>query len=352
MSIDSTGHKKASIIVVTYNSRADLEDSMPGLTGQSYAGYEIIVVDNNSADGTADFIKTNYPQVSLVRLNSNLGYATGNNIGFKESKGEYIVIVNPDVIVKDNWLEGLTKPLENDPRVAMSTSKIFEHDNPEYAACGNISHYTGLHFPRGFDKPAACFSKPELIESISGCSFAARRSVFEELGGFDPDYFLYLDDSDLSLRARIAGKKIVFNPDSELVHKHKAIISPAKEFFLEKNRYQLILKNYRWKVIMMILPGLLLTEIVTWGFAVLHGKDFIASKINAYFWIIKNLPGIMEKRNHVMTTYRISDKELFDHFQWKVPFSQLVTNAIFNKILSGTFNTFFGINYYFAKMLM
>lgn len=341
-----------SIIILAYNSCNDLKECLPSLINQTYKNYEIIIVDNASTDDTEKFMKNNYPKIKLIESKINLGYAGGNNLGFEYSQGDYIVILNPDVYVNNDWLYELIKPLNVDPSIGMTTSKIFEYSEPNHAACGNVPHYTGLHFPRGLEKSESLFIKNELVGSISGCSFAIRRAIFEDLSGFDSSFFLYMEDSDLSLRARLSGNKILFASKSILYHKHKTIITPEKEYYLERNRYQLLLKSYSAKLIILMFPALIITEIITWGYAILNGKRYITNKLKAYYWIITNFDELLGKRKIVRKSKKLSDKDLFLYFDYKIPFIQIIRNDKLSFIYDIIFNTLFSIHYNIIKYLI
>lgn len=338
--------KLASIILLSYNSRNDLEECIPSLTNQTYLNFEIIVVDNASTDSTPDFIRTEYPDIKLVETGSNLGYPAGNNIGFEHAKGDYIVILNPDTVVDPNWLLQLIKPLSENPDIAITTPKILLYGRPDKInTCGNSVHFTGLDFCRGLNEPSTSFSTIEEVGAISGCSFAIRRGVFKELGGFDPDFFLYLEDVDLSLRARIAGYRIMFVPESIVYHKFELSITPWKLFYLERNRYILQLGNYSLKMLILLSPVFFVSEIVTWGHSVLHGFSFMKNKFRAYWWILTNPGKIMKKRQEVQRYRRINDKEFIKYLDWRIPFEQAIRKGIMCYAAGKIFNSLFRIYY-------
>lgn len=337
-------HKLASIILLSYNSKDDLKECIPSLIKQTYTNYEIILVDNASSDNSPEFIRNNYPDIMLIETGSNMGYPAGNNIGFDHASGEYIVVLNPDTVTDSNWLAELIKPLEENPDIALTTSKILIYDEPDKInTCANTVHYTGLDFCRGFNEPLSSFSRPEEVGAISGCSFAIRREIFKELGGFDPEFFLYLDDVDLSWRARLAGYKIQFIPTSIVYHKFHLSIEPWKEFYLERNRYLMLLKNCSLRMLILMSPAFIVSEIVTWGHAVLHGYLYMYNKLRAYWWIFTNTIKIGNKRREVQKTQRISDKEFLRLLEWKVPFEQVIQNKIMFMAANIFFNSFYRI---------
>lgn len=340
----NTDDKLASIILLSYNSKDDLVECIQSLEKQTYINYEIIIVDNASTDGTPEFIRNNYPHIRLIETGSNIGYPAGNNIGFKHTNGEYIVILNPDTVAEPKWLIELIKPFKDNMDIGLTTSRILIYGEKDVInTCGNSIHYTGLDFCRGLYEPSSSYSKPEEVGAISGCSFAIRREVFEQLGGFDPDFFLYLDDADLSWRARLMGHTIMFVPESVVYHKFQLSIAPWKEFYLERNRYLMLLKNCSSRMLVLMLPAILVTEIVTWGHAVLNGYQYVQNKLRAYWWVLTNPGKILDKRREVQNNRKIADREIMRLLDRKIPFEQVIGNRIMRRTGDVIFNTFYRI---------
>jgi GT2 family glycosyltransferase len=337
--------KSASIVILSYNSREDLEECIPSLMSQTYQDFEIIVVDNASTDGSEEFIRTNYPMIKVVQTGKNLGYPAGNNAGFEVAEGEYIAVVNPDTVADPQWLAELIKPLERDHTIAATTSKILiYYQKDRINTCANTSHLTGLTFCRGLNKSVDEFNNFQAVGAVSGCSFAIRRDVLKYINGFDPDFFLYMEDADLSWRIRFAGGKIMYVPESIIYHKFKLSIAPKKEFYLERNRYLILLKNFSLKTLILLLPALIVTEIVTMGHAILSGPKHVKSKLLAYFWIIQNFKEILTKRHKTLSKKRTTDEEFFGLLDWKIPFEQVIKYPIMSRTVDAVFNSFYAFH--------
>jgi hypothetical protein len=342
-----------SIILVSYNSFNDLAECIPSILRQTYRDFEIIIVDNSTNDESTEYFKNEFLGVRYIKSASNGGYSEGNNIGMQYAKGKYIVIVNPDTVVDDNWLVQLIKPLEDHEEIAITTSKILLYDNPnKINTFSNCSHFTGLDFCKGLWEPADRYSKSEETSVISGCSFAIRRLIFEELGGFDTDFFLYLEDIDLSWRARLAGYRIIAIPESIVFHKFNLFITPRKEFYLERNRYQMLLKDYSLKTLILLLPALMVTEGMTWGHAIIQGLPYVWNKLRSYGWVIANINIIMRKRYRVQKSRKISDRELIKFLEWRIPFEQVIKNKFAGHIISTIFNSFYLVYYKIITALL
>jgi GT2 family glycosyltransferase len=117
-------NKLVSIIILIYNNEKDLAECIPSILNQTYKNFELLIVDNGSTDGSVELVKTRYPGIRLIETGANLGYAGGNNIGFKEAKGDYIVVINPDTFVDPDWLYYLIRPLDENPAIDITNPKV------------------------------------------------------------------------------------------------------------------------------------------------------------------------------------------------------------------------------------
>ena len=185
-----------------------------------------------------------YPQVTWLRSPHNSGFGGGNNLAARRARGEYLAFLNPDTTVEPGWLEALIAALEADPQAGMATSKILLMDDPSRInTCGNDVHISGLTLCRGMGAPANDYNQVEEVAAVSGAAFVIRRGLFEQLGGFDPAYFMYMEDTDLSWRARLAGWRILYVPASVVYHDYRLQFGPRKTFYQERNRYRLLLQK-------------------------------------------------------------------------------------------------------------
>jgi GT2 family glycosyltransferase len=321
---------------VTYNQKQYLEFCINSILKQHYP-CEIIVVDNCSTDGSAQFVKKKYPSIKLVESSKNKGYGYGNNLGVKYAKGNYIVIINPDTVAETSWLHELVKPLEDSSRV-ITTPKILLYDGSAIDTCGTINHFSGLTFVRGLGKPPKAYSKQEYVSGFSGCCFAIRREDFEELGGFDESFFLYNEDSDLSWRAHLRGFKILYVPTSIIRHDHKLSVPPEKIYHLEKGRYLILRKYLSIEDILLLFPSLLIVEILTWSYATKSGLNGLKYKLKA---IRDGMTIRVEKMK--------GDKiKLFKSLCATIPLEQLISNKM-EKIIGTFANKIFESNYEFVR---
>ena len=261
--------RKASIVIPNYNGQKYLGDCLDSLYRIDFPqeDYEIIVVDNASSDSSCEFIRSTYPEVLLIRVEKNLGFAGGCNLGISRSSGEYIVLLNNDTVVDANWLKELVAVADSDGDVAIVGSKLLFKEDP-----GRIQNAMSFITTRGDGGDVGSGQLDEgqydsTREAMAACgaSMLIRRALIEAIGALDEDFFAYYEDVDLCYRARLYGRKIVFAPRSVVYHIHSATSgewSPFFMFLVLRNKLLLHLKNSH--------AGFLLKVLFLYGHQVVH----------------------------------------------------------------------------------
>ena len=314
---------RASVIIVGYNSLPDLEKCLPSLLASVQDDPEIILVDNASTDGSSSWVQQSFPEIKLVISAENLGFGGACNLGAKHARGRYLAFLNPDTILDPGWLKALIAAFEADPQAGLATSKILLlHDPGRINTCGNDIHLSGITLCRGMGQPQQVFSHQEEVSAVSGACFAIRRQLFEALGGFDETFFMYMEDTDLSWRARLLGYKCLFVPESVVYHDYTLHFGPRKTFYQERNRYLMLLKNLRWPTLLILLPAFFLADLITWGYVLLHDRKNLANKFLAYAWIVQHWPEVMAKRRVVQASRRTPDRPLLLSLKSRLDFEQ------------------------------
>ena len=318
-----------SVIVVAYDAARFLPTCLLALQQQTYKNYEIILVDTTPYDHhTADVAKQ-FPHIRFIAAPKNLGYAGGNNLGFTYARGEYLAILNPDTEPDQEWLRSLVIAVSASPEPILATSKILLFDRREQInTCGNIVHYTGLATCRGLEESKEQYIQTEYVTAVSGAAFLLHRDLFYKLGGFNERFFMYLEDTDLSWRATLLGIRCLFVPDSVVYHHYETRVSPEKLFFLERNRYLMLLHNLRGITLRLMAPAILLTEIMTWGFVALRGSAYAHAKLRAYIWIIRNRASIAEGQRRVQRQRVIGDATVVREFDYRLVIGQVASPPI------------------------
>jgi GT2 family glycosyltransferase len=333
---------RASVIIVSYNNRKHLEHGLSGIVASLGESDELILVDNASSDGGADWVRQAFPTVRVVVSETNLGFGGANNLGVGHAGGKFVVFINPDTAVDPGWLDALVHALQADSDIHLVTSRIVLMSDPSTInTCGNDVHISGITLCRGMGRPAEEFDVPGPVGAVSGAAFAIRRAQFLELGGYDVDFFLYMEDTDLSLRARLTGMRSAFVPASIVQHAYQLRFGPSKTFYQERNRYLMLLKLYRWGTLLVLLPVWLLSELVTWGYVLLREPARVGNKLRAYGWVVKNWKLILSKRRQVQRLRRVTDRVLLAETTSHLEITQVksgwlgeAANAVFSALFA------------------
>ena len=214
------------IITVNWNGLDDTLECLESLRNITYPKYNIIVVDNGSIDNQADIIKGIFPDIELIKNVENEGFVIANNQGIElamEKGAEYILLLNNDTTVKNDFLEILVKYAEQNSDVGILSPKILYYNSDLiWSMGGAISYITGFSIMLGKGKNSKQYNTIIEPDFISGCAMLIKREVIEELGLLDPVYFAYYEDADYSYMARKAGYKIKVIPNSVIWHKKSA----------------------------------------------------------------------------------------------------------------------------------
>ncbi len=336
-----------TIIIVNYNCYEDLVRCLESIINNTHNNYEIIVVDNASTNGTTHFIQSKFENVKVIFSKKNLGFGGGCNLGALHSNGTFLLFLNPDTIVTHGWFEALIQVLQSDSSIGLVTSKILLSHHPEKInTCGNNVHITGITQCRGLGYPKDLLNKIEDVLAISGAAFAIRRSLFEALEGFDEDMFLYMEDTDISVRAKLAGWRCVYVPESVVFHDYSFKLTNLKIFYQERNRYLMLCKNFKWLTLIFLLPSLILAELITWAFVFWKDRSNFKSKYDTYRWVFINWRRVLHKRNQTQNLRKTSDRKLLEKATFKLNFDQIYSGIL---ILITQFfvNSFFFIMKYF-----
>jgi GT2 family glycosyltransferase len=320
---------KATIVIVNTNELHHLKNCLPTVLSQRYREYEVLIVDNGSTDGSVEYVERKFHQVKVIKNSANLGYAGANNVGFQHGNGDYLVVLNPDTEVEAEWLRELVLALENDPLAGLATSKILlKDDSQRINACGNEISLTGIAVCRGLGESADTYDQPEAVSAVSGAAFAIKRSVLEHIGGFDEVFFMTYEDTDLSLRAALAGYKCIYVPTSVVYHKYAFRFSAQKCFLEERNRFLSWLKVFRWSSLIALLPAMILGEVLTWGYVLMRGPAYVRSKIKSYLWIARNWRQVAEARHRTQALRRVQDKQILSLLSHKLTLTGIVSQRV------------------------
>ncbi len=314
---------RASIIIVNYNTYTLLSECLNSIQPVLSEVDEVIVVDNNSTNEKDRLIPFDFPWVRYFRSEKNVGVGAGNNIGAEMAKGKFLAFINPDITVTEGWLDCLIYALESHPQAGMVTPKILVMQDPtKINTCGLDVHISGLSLCRGLEKTIDNFNKYEEVNAVSGTAYVIRKELFNHLGGYDENVFLYMEDIDISMRCRLAGYKCLFDPNAIVHHKYTLSIGPKKILYQELHRYLILLKVHRYLTLLILLPSLILAEIITWGFVVLRDRRNWKNKLVAYQQVFRNWKSIREIHKRTQLLRKVTDRQLIRSHKFKLEYEQ------------------------------
>ena len=328
-----------SVIVLNYNAGELLVNCVNSLKKSEYTNLEILVVDNISSDGSQKKCKEQFPDIRLIQNEKNLGYCGGNNVGIREAKGEFIVILNPDTIVDPNWLNELIIAYDKFGEGLYQPKILSLNEENIIQSTGNMLHVFGFGFAR--DKGNKIIDKIEEIEKIgyaSGTCLFTSKKVIDKVGYLDEFLFLYHDDLDLGWRAAQIGINSYHVPKSKIFHVESYSLkwSAKKFYWLERNRNYCLLTHYSKETYEKMRFSLALVDLFVWAFY--FSKGFLGAKIKAEIEIKKNKEHILRKYQELEDKKIITDKELIKNFPDKIfvptNVSQESMNQTFNSVLA------------------
>ena len=244
---------RLSVVILNWNGRRHLERYLPSVVAHTAGDAEVIVADNGSTDDSLQWLRLTYPDVRVIRLDRNYGFAGGYNRALKEVASEYVLLLNSDVEVTVGWWQPLVEVLDGESDVAAVAPKLLsdmERTKFEYAgASGGFIDYLGYPFCRGrilsnVETDSGQYDDRRDIFWASGAALCCRREVFESLGGFDDDFFAHMEEIDLQWRMQLAGWRIVVEPKSVVYHLGGGTLpaSSRKIFLNHRNNLAMLFK--------------------------------------------------------------------------------------------------------------
>jgi len=315
-----------SVIIVNYNGRLFLEDCLNSLKQVNFDSFEVILVDNNSMDGSIEFVKTNHPTVNILKLDKNYGFARPNNVGAKIAKGDFLLFLNNDTKVTPNFITELINVINQNSSIAICQSLLLK-PNGEVDSSGDYIDSIGIPFTdhKKIDKVSEIFS-------AKGASLLIRKCVFEELNGFDEKFFVSFEDVDLGWRARILGYTILLVPTSIVYHiggQTTKNINQIIAFHGFKNQLSIKITNFELKYMVRSLFLFFLIYGIrsfrVWLDYLLKGqtnitatkyedkfskKPSLKSNLKGLLWVIQNYRYILKKHKLVNSTRKIKTKNM------------------------------------------
>lgn len=323
-------YPKVAIIYLSYHSEPYIDDVISGLKMLTYPKdkVEFVIVDNPHPEHGSSmriledkFVSLSgkeIPHTTILPQSRNLGFSGGNNEGIKwalENGFDYVFFHNNDGFVSGGFLEPLVKAMEEDKKLGAVQSLILLHPETDLVnSSGNEFHYLGFGFSGDYKKDVREISSSiKKIAYASGAALLMRADLLKKYGLWDDDFFMYHEDLEYSFRLRTAGYEIALVPDSIFYHKYQFSRSMQKFYWMEKNRYGVMLMYFRWETLLVLLPIALILEVGLWGFAFKGGWVEERVKVYKYWLDIRNWKLWMEKRKNIQKIRVINDAKLLEN---------------------------------------
>jgi GT2 family glycosyltransferase len=338
---------KVAVLVLCTNEKHFMDDCMSSLVVQTHKNTTIYLLDNNSSDGSVEYVKEKFPQVKILQFESNLGYAKANNNGLKEAFDidhvDFSLVLNSDVKCSPNMIGEMLKTYESkrkeNIKVGLIQPVVLLFDEPEKLnTAGNAIHYLGFGYCKDYKKKYEPFNTDKEIIFASGAAMLVSREYYDDIGLINEDFFIYYEDQNYSWRGLLKGYKHFVCSRAELLHKYRFKSYPFKMYHSEKNRVMILLENYRWKTLFLLSPALTLNGILLITHSIFNG--WFKSKMKAMFYIVSHFRYIMSIRKQIQKDRSVSDKELIKKFESRIDF-EATDNKITKNIVSPLYSLYY-----------
>jgi GT2 family glycosyltransferase len=303
---------RVSVVCVTWNSQKHIERCLAALHAQTYENFEIILVDNNSRDGSPESVAERFPQIHLIRNKANVGFCRATNQGIRASQGEFILVLNPDVFPEPTFLEELLSYLSQNIRHGSVGGKLLLINRGKRP---HLIDSAGLMLGRCFrardrgnlEEDRGQYEREESVFALCGAAVMFRKEALERIKVadeyFDEDFFAYYDDLDVGWRIQLSGYESGYAPRAVAYHQrggsgmgvkffHKI---PSMQRFTLRNRYFMLIKNLSVANVLYFLPYLILTEILIFFYIVTRAPHLLTVYVDVW----RHLPKFARKRTAI-----------------------------------------------------
>jgi GT2 family glycosyltransferase len=301
-----------SVVIVSWNGRHHLDTCLSSVAAQRDVNIETIVVDNGSTDGTVGYLRERFPWVKLVTLAENRGFAGGNNAGARAASGRFLAFLNNDTAADADWLRALLSGIDEPTRFVLVTSRIvYMHDPDVIDSAGDGVLRWGGAFKRHHGEPATAAAATQEVFGMCGAACMMPKAVFDEVGGFDDDFFASHEDVDLSYRARLRGYRCRYVAEAIVRHVGSATLGTASEFAVfhgQRNLEWMYVKDTPWSLLWTTLPGHIVYDVAAGVHFARIGR--LRAYLRAKAAALAGLPRMLRKRSAVQRTRRVGAAEI------------------------------------------
>ncbi len=296
-----------SAVVLAYREEPWLERCVHAVLDSADIDVDVVLVDNGCTDGAVDRLEPT-PGVTVVRPGENLGFAGGCNAGAALASGEFVALINGDLVVERDTLAKLVA-FAAKPEIGIAQPSIRLSDDPSRLnSDGNEVHFLGFSWCGNFGKPASIRHAPRAITSAMGAAMVLRRDLWDELGGFEARYFAYHEDVELCRRCWHRGLELVNVPSAVVVHRYEFGHEPSKPYLSERNRLVFVLTAYESRTLFLLAMPFIAVEIAALVGSVATGT--VRHKVHGWWWVLRNRRWVAQRRRHLQAERLVTDAEL------------------------------------------
>jgi GT2 family glycosyltransferase len=309
------GHEPlVSVVIPNWNGEDFLPLCLDSLHRQTYPYLEVIVADNGSTDGSLALLARDYPEVKVLALAENRGYAGGVNAGFRAAAGQILVAFNNDAEADRRWIEELVAALDRHPEAGMVTSRVRLFDRRDHLhTAGDYYRLDGIPGNRGVWQPdGPDYDEERWVFGAAGVAAAYRRAMLDEIGLLDESFVSYLEDIDLSWRAQLAGYRCIYAPRAVVYHMVSATGGGVTaSFFVGRNTIFVIVKDYPTLLLRCYWPSVLRAQFrIAWEALRAWRGAAARARLRGQLAAILHLPRLLCQRRAVQRTRRVTDDYL------------------------------------------
>jgi GT2 family glycosyltransferase len=296
-----------SVIIVNWNGKKWLNKCLSSIYKQTYKSFEVIFVDNNSSDESVSYVRKAFPKTCIISLDSNTGFAIGNNKGVEKAKGKYIYLHNTDAVLTKDGLAKMVAVFEKSDRIGSLQPMIRLLNNSDTIdSCGSFwTDSTFLyHFGNIKSYKRALYNRPMKVFSNLGASMMIRKSLISDIGLFDEAFWNYYEETDFCHRVWLSGYEVWYYPVAVCFHAKGGTAIIHNQAYIQyhnyKNKLRSFLKNYSGLYLLYILPVFLGFLLVLSGISLFQGKfDYFITYYKAIWWNVLHLPDTLSRRKQV-----------------------------------------------------
>ena len=335
------------VLIVCYNGRKYLQDCLSSLASadRTCCNLTVVMVDNQSTDGSVEFVKENFKEVVVHESTFNSGFAGGNNLAWEIAEkivpqSDFVYLLNQDTIVEQDFLTHAIQYMEDHPGCGAAQSLLMLHPETEKInTAGNVLHFLFFGLPGHYRETISDAIRPGVVGFCSGASMIVRSELIRQIGLFSSELFLYLEDAELGLKLHLIERPPHLCPASIVYHKYSFSSTVFSYRYLERNRPWLLLTTFKLPTILLVLPVAIAMEFGQWLYAAQN--KLLKAKLGSYRDFLKPsfLKSLLRQRLAIQSSRTLSDRKLL-HLMSGTIQSPHLTSWLLNRVVNPIFNTY------------